>query len=140
MSLHDSARSCTKERRLTPKQEQVAVSLASGCTIEVAARQCGAAVRTIKGWLANIPDFKRRVDELRSEMTRQALGRLVDSMTSAADTLGYLSRQAKSETVRLYAARSVLELGVKLRESVELEERLAALEAAQPAPSRKRIA
>jgi hypothetical protein len=58
----------------------------------------------------------------------------------ATDTLGCLSREAKSESVRLYAARSVLELGVKLRESVELEERLSALEAAREASSRKGIA
>src|SRR5262245_49781759 len=111
MNLHELARTCPTERRLSAKQEQAAVSLASGCTIEVAARECGAAVRTIKVWLAGVPGFKRRVDGLRAEMTRQALGRLVDSMTSTADTLGCLSREAKSESVRLYAARSVLELG-----------------------------
>jgi hypothetical protein len=54
-------------RRLTPKQEQAAETLASGCTIEVAARECGAAARTIKAWLASVPGFKRRVDELRAE-------------------------------------------------------------------------
>jgi hypothetical protein len=32
-------------------------------------------------------------------MTARALGRLVDSMASAADTLGYLSRKGKSEMV-----------------------------------------
>ena len=42
--------------------------------------------------------------------------------------MSHLSRKGKSETVRLSAARAVLELGTKLRESVELEERIAALE------------
>jgi hypothetical protein len=55
-------------------------------------------------------------------MTSQALGRLVDSMVNAAETLRYLARKGKSEMVRLSAARSVIELGHKLRESVELEE------------------
>ena len=70
-------------------------------------------------------------------MTTRALGKLTDRMVSAADTLGYLSQKAKSETVRLSAARAVLELGTKLRESIELEERIAELESDQ-SPTRLR--
>ena len=69
-------------------------------------------------------------------MTQRALGTLVDQMVSAADTLGYLCRKGKSEMVRLTAARSILELGTKLRETVELEERIANLEGGQP-PGRR---
>jgi HEAT repeat protein len=61
-------------------------------------------------------------------MVQRSLGRLADGMTEAADVLRQLLA-AESEAVRLGAARSLLELGVKLREPVELEERLAALEA-----------
>jgi hypothetical protein len=64
-------------------------------------------------------------------MTSMALGRLTAEMASAAETLGFLSRKAKSETVRLGAARALLELGNKTREAVELEERIAALEQRQ---------
>jgi hypothetical protein len=49
-------------------------------------------------------------------------------LTEAADTLRALLR-AKSRSVRLGAARAILELGTRLRESVELEQRIAALEA-----------
>ena len=59
------------------------------------------------------------------------LGRLVDGMASAAEALGYLCRKGKSELVLFSAARAVLELGHKLREPVELEERIAALEASR---------
>jgi hypothetical protein len=48
-------------------------------------------------------------------------------MARAAGTLAKLL-DAEKESVRLGAARALLELGVKLRESVELEQRLAALE------------
>ena len=78
-----------------------------------------------------MPAFGRRVAELRAEMTARALGRLADGMAGAAETLGYLSRKGKSETVRLGAARAILELGNKLREAVELESRIAALETGQ---------
>jgi hypothetical protein len=43
---------------------------------------------------------------------------------------------AQSESVRLGAARSILELGSKLRDNVEFGERLAALEAGQQSQSR----
>lgn len=124
---------------LSPRQEAAALALATGCTLPEAARESGAGERTIKTWTATLPAFTRRIAELRTEMTSRALGRLVDGMASAADTLGYLSRRAKSEQVRLGAARALIELGVKMRESVEMEARIAALEGNQPAP-RMRIA
>lgn len=124
---------------LTPKQDAAALALAAGHTIEEAAKKAGAGGRTIRTWLHDQPAFVRRIGELRAEMTGRALGRLVEGMASAADTLGYLSRRGKSEMVRLSAARAVLELGVKLRDSVELEERIAALEA-QPNQSQRRTA
>jgi HEAT repeat protein len=60
-------------------------------------------------------------------MLAQALGRIADGMSEAATTLRKLLK-AKSESVRLSACRALLELGVKLRESVELEERFVELE------------
>jgi hypothetical protein len=116
---------------LTPKQEAAALALAAGHPLRVVAKQSGAGERTIKTWTATIPDFSQRVTQLRAEMTSRALGRLADSMASAAETLGFLSRKGKSEMVRLSAARAILELGNKLRESVEMEERIASLEANQ---------
>jgi hypothetical protein len=113
---------------LTPKQEAAALALAAGRTIDEAARDSGAGGRTIRTWLHDQHAFTRRIGALRSEMTSRALGRLVEGMVSAADTLGFLCRKGKSEQVRLGAARALLELGVKLRETVELEERISALE------------
>jgi hypothetical protein len=55
-------------------------------------------------------------------------------------TFTTLQESATSEAVRLGAARAIIELGCKLREAVELTERLAALEArleswlAEPVP------
>jgi hypothetical protein len=56
---------------------------------------------------------------------------MADGMTEAADTLRDLLGST-SPTARLGAARSILELSVKLRESIELEERLQALEQRLP--------
>ena len=61
-------------------------------------------------------------------MAQRALGKMSDGMAEAADTLRQLLK-AEAESVRLGAARSILELGSKLREAVELEDRIGELEA-----------
>ena len=126
-----TARNSPQSGTLTPKQEAAALALAAGRTQEEAAHQSGAGTRTIKTWIADDSGFVQRIRDLRGEMTSRALGKLIDGMVSAADTLGYLSRKGKSEMVRLSAARSILELSVRLQETVELQERISALEANQ---------
>jgi HEAT repeat protein len=102
------------------------LALAAGQTARDAAQAAGIGERTAARRMAD-PAFRTRVSQLRGEMVTRALGRLADGMAEAAETVRALL-QAESESVRLGAARSLLELGNKLRESVELEERLAALE------------
>lgn len=115
-------------RSLTAKQEAAALSLATGKTQSEASTDSGAGVRTIKTWITQHSGFADRVRELRVELTSRALGRLTNDMVIAADTLGYLCSQGQSESVRLGAARAILELSTKIRESAELEERVSTLE------------
>jgi hypothetical protein len=117
-----------KNDRVSPRQEAVALALAAGYTIEAAAPRGQCAVPTVKGWLATQPAFKRRIAELRAEMTERALGKLADAMSEAADTLVRLCVRGKTEGIRLKAAEALLTHAVKLRESVELHERIRALE------------
>jgi hypothetical protein len=58
---------------------------------------------------------------------QRSLGQMTDGMCQAAAVLRQLLK-AQSENVRLGAARSLLELGITLRQSVEIEERLKTLE------------
>jgi hypothetical protein len=102
------------------------LALAAGRTVRDAALAAGVGERTATRRVAD-PAFRRRVAELRAEMVGRALGRMADGMTEAADTLRLLLA-ARGESVRLGAARALLELGAKLRESVELEQRILALE------------
>jgi len=102
--------------------------LAAGAKVEDAARSAGMSGRTAYRRLED-PAFRRRVSEARGQALERALGRLADTSGAAAETLAALL-SAESETARLGAARSILELGSKLRESAELEARIAALEAA----------
>jgi hypothetical protein len=103
------------------------VALAAGMTDAQVAERTGCGSRTIRTWRSKNPAFLPRVAQLRAELTSRALGRLADGMADAAATLRNLLK-AKSEQVRLGASRAILELSVRLRESVEMEERLRALE------------
>jgi hypothetical protein len=101
-------------------------ALAAGATVRQAAAQARVSERTAHRRLAN-PDFRRRVAEVRAQMMGRALGKMADSMAAAADTLRSLLA-AKSDSIRLGACWAVLELTPKLREFIDHEERLQALE------------
>jgi hypothetical protein len=101
-------------------------ALAAGSTITDAAEQAGISERTAHRRLAD-PEFRRRAQAARADLIQRALGKLAANAGDAVDTLGALLC-ARSESAPLGAARTILEVGNKLRESVELEQRLADLE------------
>jgi hypothetical protein len=106
--------------------DTLALALAGGETLRDAARLAGVGERTAaRRWADSA--FRRRVCDLRGDMVQRALGRMADGMAEAAGTLRQLLAAA-SESVRLGAARALLEVGLKVREAVELEARLAELE------------
>jgi hypothetical protein len=104
----------------------LALALAGGDTVAEAASKAGVSERTAFRRLLD-PAFRRRVAELRAAAMERASSKLADTMTQAAETLRALLR-ADSEAVRLGACRSILELAGKLRENIELEERVTMLE------------
>ena len=106
--------------------ELLAVAMASGQTLRGAAVVAGIAERTAARRWAD-PVFRRRVSDLRGQLVQAAVGKLANAMSEAADALQALLT-ADGENVRLGAARSILELGVKMRESTELEDRVVELE------------
>jgi hypothetical protein len=106
--------------------EALALALAGGRTITDAAASANVSRSTVNRRMQD-PEFQQRVRELRAEMVETAAGRLAGGMADAADVLRELLA-SKSEMVRLSAARSLLEFGVKIRESSESERRLAEYE------------
>jgi len=107
--------------------QRLLLALACGATVEQAARQVGISESTAYRRLAD-PDFLRRLQKLRGDMVRRTAGTLTAAATEAVRTLLELLKPSVPHASRLGAARSVLEIGVKLREMAELEERLTALE------------
>lgn len=106
--------------------DRLALLLAAGKTVADAAETAGVSQRTAFRRLDDA-EFRAGVTTLRGEMIGRAVGRLADASTKAVETLTALLT-SDSATVRLGAARSILELGTKLREATEIEERLTALE------------
>jgi transposase-like protein len=106
--------------------DALALALARGATLRDAAAEVGVGERTATRRWADLA-FRGRVAEYRQDMVARCLGRMADGMSDAADTLRKLLT-AESESVRLGAARALLEVGVKVRDSAEVGERIAELE------------
>jgi hypothetical protein len=106
---------------------QLLAALACGATVESAARQAGVSESTAYRRLAD-PIFCQQLQATRADMIQRTAGALTAAATEAVRTLLELQKAAAPPAVRLGAARSVLEIGIKMREAADLEERLSALE------------
>jgi hypothetical protein len=106
---------------------ELVLALAYGATPEQAAQKAGVSLRTVYRRLTETA-FRAQVQDLRAEMLRRMAGMLTAAGLVSVKTLTKLQESAVSESVRLGAARSTIELGCKIRESVDFNERLEALE------------
>ncbi len=106
-------------------------ALAAGQPVDAAARAARVSERTAYRRLTD-PAFKRAVQTARAELLAQAVGRLADAATAAVVTLRALL-DAETDSVRLGAARVILDAGMKGAELVDLAERVATLEEQQAA-------
>ena len=116
-------------------EDSLLAALAAGSTVEDAAKAAGLSSRTAYRRLAD-PGFARRLAQTRDELISNALGELVDCASEAVATLRALL-SASDERVRLSAAKSTLEQLLRLRETLTLSQRLAALERSVQAQSRR---
>jgi hypothetical protein len=108
--------------------EALVLALAAGRTIAEAASEARVSSRTANRRLQD-EAFRQRVKTARSaEMTTRALGMLADAAARAVAALDKLLT-SPAPSIRISAARSILEFGQKLREGVDHEERLAVVEA-----------
>jgi hypothetical protein len=103
------------------------LALACGATVEQAADEVGLTARTVYRRLKD-DAFRRQIKELRTGMVQRTAATLTAAGSESVKTLLALQEPTAPPAVRLGAARSVLELGVRLREVAEFEQRLAALE------------
>jgi hypothetical protein len=109
------------------KDETAMLALACGATVDKAAQQAKLSKRTLYRRLAQ-PAFRRRVQAARAEMLQRTAGTATAATPAALKANVELFTGSSSDAVRLGAARSVMEIALKLREITDLEERLSALE------------
>ena len=103
------------------------LALACGATVEKAAEKAQVSVRTVYRRIAE-PSFQQQLHRIRADMVHRAASMLTAAAMEAIKTLMDLQSAATPAAVRLGAARAILDLGTKLRESSELEDRVAELE------------
>jgi hypothetical protein len=108
------------------KDSFLALALASGTSISDAAHQAGIDRRTVYRKLEN-PAFARQVAEFRDRLIGTALGRVADAMTRGADVLAQML-DSPQDHIRIRAARALISLGLRLRDSVDLTARMREVE------------
>ncbi|KJY18385.1 MULTISPECIES: helix-turn-helix domain-containing protein [unclassified Streptomyces] len=111
----------------TTDKPAAVLALAQGRSNSQAATAAGVSTRTILRWLES-DDFRRDVAESRTMLLRLAVGRLAAASVKAVDTLVDALDTERGQA-RVQAAKVLLESTLALRESLDVEERLAALEA-----------
>jgi transposase-like protein len=106
---------------------ELVTALACGATIEGAARKYGVSESTIYRRLRD-PEFRQRIKDISAETLKRTVRMLTASAPEATRTLLTLLEPSNPASVRLGASRSNLDRAVRMREHVEFEERLTAIE------------
>jgi hypothetical protein len=109
-------------------EQALLLALAFGATVENAARKAGMSERTAYRRLAD-PAFQARLEQARLETLVRTAGMLTGAALGSVKTLVDLHQDVSvPSAVRRGAARDLLEMTIKYRESAEMEQRVAALE------------
>ncbi len=116
-----------KRHGVTPTQERAICALLTESTLELAAKKANISSATLRRWRGD-KVFSDALEIHRVAMMEGAVSVLRGSMADAAQTLVNLSKSAPDDRVKLSAAKSVLELGIRSAELFELHERLRRVE------------
>ena len=118
------------ERR-TRTEGQFLAALLSSPTMAEAARRAGVSERSAARWMSD-PEFKERLKAAQDEIVGHSLSRLKISISESLDVLrGIMNDGGEPTGARVTAARVVLDNAIKAIETVDIIQRIEALEAAQ---------
>lgn len=102
--------------------------LAEGQTPQAVAERLGVSLRTVRGYLAS-PAVRQTLQRVRDERLRQLAGRaLVEAGPALAVLRSIVEDPAIPPQARVSAAGKLLDMAMRLAETVDLAERVAALE------------
>lgn len=113
--------------RRDAQDELIIAALASGRDYEGAATVAGTSSRTVRRRMSD-PEFAAEVSRRRGERVGQVSGLLLDASVLAVGVL-LDCLNSESDVVRSRAARTLIDLGQRVRVTSDHEERLARLEA-----------
>jgi hypothetical protein len=117
----------TTKSELTPAQQKAVAALLTTGTITEAAKVAGSARQTLHRWLAD-PVFQAALREAESEALAALSRRLVTLGESAAAALTDALAPGRDIRDRLRAAEIVLNNLLKIKELLDFDQRLKALE------------
>lgn len=113
---------------MTPRQQRVLVALLTQPTKEKAASVAGVTSKTLRGYL-NDPEFQAEYRKAFTELVRDATRKAQQTLDPAIAVLRkIMENEHENGQVRVSAARSVLEYGLKLTEQTDVLARLDELE------------
>ena len=107
--------------------EVLLLALACGASVEAAAAKAGVSPATVYRRKQE-PAFAQRLQQVKTDMVLRTAGMLTAAGGESVKTLLELQKPSVPPATRLGAARATIELGLKVREVNELEQRIAALE------------
>jgi hypothetical protein len=116
--------------KLGRKQEQAIAALLDLPTVKAAARKAGVGERTLRVWMKHDEAFRRAYAEARRRFLELSLGRMSRASGRAVTTMIRMMGAADA-AVALRAAQGLVDRAVKGAETLDILERLEALEAAQ---------
>lgn len=111
------------------QKDELALALARGLSAAAWARGAGVPRRTAHRWSKD-PAVLATVEEIRTRLLDEALGRLVGVSARAVRTLSRLlgAEEGRPESVQLNAAKSILSNVLEIQSHVELTKRIAKIE------------
>ena len=116
------------EKDLSPRQSRFVAAMLTARTIGEAAQAAGVTERTGKRYL-KIPAVKVALGHALDSAMTQATSRAVTAMSEALETLEAIHRdEGTPAPTRVSAARAILQACPKLREAMDLAQRVAEME------------
>lgn len=94
---------------LTTKQAQALPFLARGMSGIEVAKTVGVQATTVSQWLNHCPEFSTSLERLRDRVTSESMQALQSTVALAVDEVRRILTDGKNETVRLNAAKFVIE-------------------------------
>ena len=115
------------QERKSRYDEALIMALACGGTVQSAAKKVDLGEATVYRRLKD-KAFVHRLRKTKSDLVNRTAGMLTAAASEAVKTLLALQKDTTPAGVRLGAARAILEIGMKLREVGDLQDRITALE------------